>query len=154
METMNDTPTNSEALPRTPCSASCDTPITARATRIVQIWDAPSARHVNMEYVFVHTAKQLEHDLTEAREIIAAALRALPVGYLPAHTPESIPARIEDLCQTIVDADRELTEAREQLAIAKQAQRQLCDNCGGCGMLPGTEPNDDVMNTPCPKCNP
>jgi hypothetical protein len=20
-------------------------------------------------------------------------------------------------------------------------------------MLPGTEPNDDVMNTPCPKCN-
>jgi len=21
-------------------------------------------------------------------------------------------------------------------------------------MLPGTEPNDDVMNTPCPQCNP
>lgn len=29
-----------------------------------------------------------------------------------------------------------------------------CSACGGCGMLPGTEPDDDVMNTPCPQCNP
>jgi hypothetical protein len=28
-----------------------------------------------------------------------------------------------------------------------------CSVCGGCFMIPGTEPNDDVMNTPCPKCN-
>jgi len=29
-----------------------------------------------------------------------------------------------------------------------------CENCGGCGMIPGTLPDDDVMNSPCPKCNP
>ena len=28
-----------------------------------------------------------------------------------------------------------------------------CSVCGGCFMIPGTEPNDDVMNMPCPKCN-
>jgi len=29
-----------------------------------------------------------------------------------------------------------------------------CSACGGCGMLPGIKPDDDVMNTPCPQCNP
>ena len=28
-----------------------------------------------------------------------------------------------------------------------------CSVCGGCFMIPGSEGNDDVMNTPCPKCN-
>ena len=28
-----------------------------------------------------------------------------------------------------------------------------CSVCGGCFMIPGSEENDDVMNTPCPKCN-
>jgi hypothetical protein len=28
-----------------------------------------------------------------------------------------------------------------------------CSVCRGCFMIAGTEPNDDVMNTPCPKCN-
>lgn len=28
-----------------------------------------------------------------------------------------------------------------------------CPTCGGCWMLPGTGPDDDVMNTPCPDCN-
>ena len=59
---------------------------------------------------------QLERELTEAREIIAAALRALPVGYLPAHTPESIPARIEDLCRTIVETERERDEWIKKVA--------------------------------------
>jgi hypothetical protein len=59
--------------------------------------------------------QELERELDEAREIIAAALKALPVGYLPAHTPESIPARIEDLCKTIVETERERDEARAEL---------------------------------------
>ena len=59
--------------------------------------------------------ESLERERDEAREIIAAALKALPVGYLPAHTPESIPARIEDLCKTIVETERELAEARETI---------------------------------------
>jgi hypothetical protein len=58
--------------------------------------------------------QELERERDEAREIIAAALKALPVGYLPAHTPESIPARIEDLCETIVETERELAEVTEQ----------------------------------------
>ena len=29
-----------------------------------------------------------------------------------------------------------------------------CDECGGCFMVPDDSPNGDVMNTPCPKCNP
>jgi hypothetical protein len=66
----------------------------------------------------------LAMELTEAREIIAAALKALPVGYLPAHTPESIPGRIEDLCKTIVDAERELVEAQEQRDTLAQALRE------------------------------
>jgi hypothetical protein len=28
-----------------------------------------------------------------------------------------------------------------------------CSACGGCTMLPGSEEDDDVMNTPCWKCN-
>jgi ssDNA-binding Zn-finger/Zn-ribbon topoisomerase 1 len=40
------------------------------------------------------------------------------------------------------------TQAKERLDAAP------CSACGGCGMIPGTGPNDDVMNTPCPECNP
>ena len=29
-----------------------------------------------------------------------------------------------------------------------------CAMRGGCGILPATKPDDDVMNTPCPECNP
>ena len=42
----------------------------------------------------------------EARAIIAATLKALPVGYLPAHTPESIPERVADLVARYAEADR------------------------------------------------
>ena len=33
----------------------------------------------------------------DARAIISATLKALPVGYIPAHTPESLPGRVADL---------------------------------------------------------
>lgn len=32
-------------------------------------------------------------------------------------------------------------------------QFPACPVCHGLSMLPGTEPNHDVMNTPCPQCN-
>jgi hypothetical protein len=48
--------------------------------------------------------KQAEADVcralgerNDARAIIDAALKALPVGYIPAHTPESLPGRVADL---------------------------------------------------------
>jgi hypothetical protein len=56
--------------------------------------------------------EQLKGKLNEAQTIIASSLSALPVGYIPAHTPESIPDRITDLCKTIVDLERELCEVR------------------------------------------
>jgi hypothetical protein len=33
----------------------------------------------------------------DARAIIDATLKALPVGYIPTHTPESLPGRVADL---------------------------------------------------------
>jgi hypothetical protein len=33
----------------------------------------------------------------DARAIIDATLKALPIGYIPAHTPESLPGRVADL---------------------------------------------------------
>jgi hypothetical protein len=48
--------------------------------------------------------KQAESDIcralgerNDARAIIDATLKALPVGYIPAHTPESLPKRVADL---------------------------------------------------------
>jgi hypothetical protein len=61
----------------------------------------------------------------EAREIIDAALKALPVGYIPAHTPASIPERIEDLCKSIVEAESELTAVTEQRDEAREQRDML-----------------------------
>jgi hypothetical protein len=46
------------------------------------------------------TRAQIDAHLEErndARAIIDATLKALPVGYIPAHTPESLPGRVADL---------------------------------------------------------
>jgi hypothetical protein len=45
-----------------------DTPETDKSVRTFQAWDVPSARHVMVEYVFVHTAKRLERERNELRE--------------------------------------------------------------------------------------
>lgn len=50
----------------------------------------------------------LERELAEAKDIIAAALRALPVGYLPAHTPDSLPGRVADLVSRYAEAEQQL----------------------------------------------
>jgi len=48
--------------------------------------------------------KQAEADVcralgerNDAKAIISATLKPLPVGYIPAHTPESLPGRVADL---------------------------------------------------------
>jgi hypothetical protein len=78
--------------------------------------------------------------------------------------------RHQDSCpQDVVPAlicrrlERELAEARAEsirwMSIAEGRGRtddegeSDCSVCGGCFMILGPEPNDDVMNTPCPKCN-
>jgi hypothetical protein len=42
----------------------------------------------------------------------------------------------------------------DAMIAARKPAEQSCEYCGGCGMLHGKEPDDDVMNTPCPRCNP
>jgi hypothetical protein len=61
----------------------------------------------------------------DARVIIDATLKALPVGYIPAHTPESLPGRVADLVSElgrltamIEDPDKvELAMIRGDIAI-------------------------------------
>jgi ribosomal protein S15P/S13E len=40
---------------------------------------------------------RVRRDRNDARAIISATLKALPVGYIPAHTAESLPGRVADL---------------------------------------------------------
>lgn len=47
--------------------------------------------------------------------------------------------------------DIENTQDSNAIGVVVQSH---CSACGGCGMLPGTQPDDDVMNTPCAQCNP
>jgi hypothetical protein len=42
----------------------------------------------------------------------------------------------------------------DAMIAARKSAEQRCEYCGGCGMIAGKEPDDDVMNTPCPRCNP
>lgn len=37
---------------------------------------------------------------------------------------------------------------------AKACAAPVCSACGGLSMVPGEPPHEDVMNTPCPACNP
>jgi hypothetical protein len=61
----------------------------------------------------------------DAKAIIDATLKALPVGYIPAHTPESLPGRVADLVSElgrltamIEDPDKvELSMIRGDIAI-------------------------------------
>ncbi len=58
-----------------------DTPETDKSVRTFQAWDVPSARHVMVEYVFVHTAKRLERELNGWREAAYALAEALPPSW-------------------------------------------------------------------------
>jgi len=42
----------------------------------------------------------------------------------------------------------------DAMLASRKPSVEACEHCGGCGMLAGKEPDDDVMNTPCPRCNP
>jgi hypothetical protein len=59
-------------------------------------------------------AEQANARADKAEAIIAETLRALPVGCIPAHTPESIPGRVADLAR----------EAGEQCARADKAEAE------------------------------
>jgi hypothetical protein len=49
-----------------------------------------------MQHLIRHH-NRLERERNDARAMIDATLKALPVGCIPAHTPESLPGRVADL---------------------------------------------------------
>jgi hypothetical protein len=57
--------------------------------------------------------REANKERDEARRIITSALASLPVGYIPAHTADTIPSRIADLCKAISELERERDEVRE-----------------------------------------
>jgi hypothetical protein len=75
-------------------------------------------------------ARRLERQHNDARAIIDATLKALPVGCIPAHTPESLPGRVADLVseltslkETIEDpAEVELAMIRGDIAIPDRVE--------------------------------
>jgi chromosome segregation ATPase len=65
------------------------------------------------------TRAQIDAHLEErndARAIIDATLKALPVGYIPAHTPESLPGRVADLVSELAVWHHEAKRLEAELA--------------------------------------
>jgi hypothetical protein len=52
----------------------------------------------------------------DASAIIDATLKALPVGYIPAHTPESLPGRVADLVSELAVWHHEAKRLEAELA--------------------------------------
>jgi hypothetical protein len=95
--------------------------------------------------------KQAEADVcralgerNDARAIIDATLKALPVGYIPAHTPESLPGRVADfvselgrLTAMIEDPDKvELAMIRGDIAIPDREEFDAIRAPSGYNPLP------------------
>ena len=66
-------------------------------------------------------ARELERQLDQAKEIIAATLKALPVGYIPTHTPESLPSRVADIVSEFAQADRQRDAYADTLRVIAES---------------------------------
>jgi formyltetrahydrofolate synthetase len=60
-------------------------------------------------------------------EIVAETLSILPVGYLPAHTPESIPGRVKDLVTEHV----KYFNALERIAAGTKHSKEIANSVLG-----------------------
>ena len=89
-------------------------------TELVESTNSPAAKRIaELERELEQERqdrKQAELDVcralgerNDARAIIHATLKALPVGYIPAHTPESLPGRVADLVSELA-AERALAD--------------------------------------------
>jgi hypothetical protein len=68
--------------------------------------------------VMTHTQNVVD-EANKANEILKATLRALPVGYIPAHTFESIPERVRDVVEQLAESsqrEESLAEYADELA--------------------------------------
>jgi hypothetical protein len=112
-----DTPETDEAA--TYYNDLCDTPVSADFARrlerqrdeITERWE----RAANAYMIEQGKREAAERQRDEARETIAATLKALPVGYIPARTPESLPDRVADLLSQFSEASRQRDELLEAL---------------------------------------
>ncbi len=87
-------------------------------------------------------ARQLERENAALRAIIDATLRALPVGNVRTHTPDSIPERVGDLVKAHAD---ELAD-NEQLRKDKARLDWLADPKNTIGNV--TLPRQHIMDHP------
>jgi hypothetical protein len=86
-------------------------------------WDAEDR---NDFIVPAYFARQLERQRDEAREIVAATLKALPIGYIPSHTPDSLPGRVADLLSQFAEAARQRDELLEACKECDEAFGKFC----------------------------
>jgi hypothetical protein len=63
----------------------------------------------------INGSAERERELAEANKILEDTLRALPVGYIPAHTFESIAARVRDIVEKLAESSQR-EESLEQYA--------------------------------------
>ena len=92
---------------------------TPRTDAAVQLSVAPGHNIVCPNF-----ARQLERENAELRAIIDATLRALPVGNVRTHTPDSIPERVGDLVKAHAD---ELADSEQLRADKARLDWLLCE---------------------------
>jgi len=68
---------------------------------------------------------QLERELNQANAIIKKCLYLLPVGYIPYHTPESLPSRISFIFAEREDYRKERNQAIKERDRAQASLRTL-----------------------------
>jgi hypothetical protein len=100
----------------------------------------PPTWHIHADF-----ARQLERELTEARNILKQCLSIMPVGYVPTHTVENLPEMIGDLAKALAEEttereqlERELTEARSMTEgqwLLKVAARLVTAGCKSDGIV-------------------
>ena len=108
------------------------------------------------DVVLADFARELERERDEAR---AEMIRWMSIAEGRGRTDDE-PDTQAELAEAYAKLDRILKLtihddtfwAIEEIARISGGESD-CSVCGGCFMIPGSEGNDDVMNTPCPKCN-
>jgi hypothetical protein len=70
-------------------------------------------------------ARQLERELNQANAIIKKCLCLMPVGYIPYHTPESLPSRISFIFAEREDYRKERNQAINERDRAQASLRTL-----------------------------
>ena len=69
--------------------------------------------------------EHLKARIEELEKIVSSCLRELPVGYVPAHTPESLPDRIAYYVQQVTELKTDNAKLRKTLASSCDEERSM-----------------------------